>query len=278
MRVRFSMFIAFLLIAGSSKSQYFYKDLVLTKQNQDNWTSFRARKVREVTIQSLDANGEITPGFACTQTISKDFGSISTYTKSSDMPASTLTAFYDANGRLIKTVDTSESFSSTTEYSFNEQGDLLSLLNSSTETDNHMIATEKHLWSYESGKPKEMIKIKNQTDTTIVNLVKDEKGNITEEKSVRAGSALPSVYYYYDNDGRLTDIVRYNQKAARMLPDYVFEYISDRISSMLFVPNGSTDYQNWVYSYNSDGLKTREICFDKKKQVVVKINYEYSFQ
>ena len=57
-----------------------------------------------------------------------------------------------------------------------------------------------------------MIKIKGETDTTIVNLIKDEKGNIIEEKSVRNGQSLPSIYYYYDNDGRLTDIVRYNKK------------------------------------------------------------------
>ena len=69
---------------------------------------------------------------------------------------------------------------------------------------------------------KKMIKIKGETDTTMVNLVKDEKGNIIEEKSVRGGQQLPSVYYYYDNDGRLTDIVRYNQKAGRLLAGLCF--------------------------------------------------------
>jgi hypothetical protein len=151
------------------------------------------------------------------------------------------------------------------------------MLNNSVETDNHVSATEKHLWIYEGKALKKMIKIKGETDTTIVNLVKDEKGNVIEEKPVRAGQSLPSVYYYYDNEGRLTDIVRYNQKAGRLLPDYVFEYNSDRISSMLFVPAGSTDYQKWIYQYDSNGLKASETCFDKRKQTVVKINYTYSF-
>ena len=80
----------------------------------------------------------------------------------------------------------------------------------------------------------------------------------------RAGQTLPSIYYYYDNDGRLTDIVRYNQKAGRLLPDYVFEYNSGRLSSMLFVPAGSTDYQKWIYSYDANGLK------DQVKPVMTK--------
>ncbi len=98
-----------------------------------------------------------------------------------------------------------------------------------------------------------------------------------EEKPVRNGQSLPSVYYYYDNEGRLTDIVRYNQKAGRMLPDYVFEYNSGHISSMLFVPNGSSDYQRWIYVYDANGLKSNETCYDKKRQVVVKIRYNYIF-
>ncbi len=123
-----------------------------------------------------------------------------------------------------------------------------------------------------------MIKIRGISDTTFVDFTSDEKGNIIEEKARRGVEALPVVYYYYDNENRLTDIVRYNQKAARLLPDYVFEYNSDRIFSMLFVPPGSTDYQKWLYSYDNKGLKKEESCFDKKKQLVVKINYTYSFQ
>jgi hypothetical protein len=267
-----------MLLVISAKSQYYYKDILLTQQNQDNWKSLRNQKVKQVNIHSIDANSELTPDFICTQTISKDFGSIATFTKSADIPASTLTAFYDGNGYLVKTVDTSDSFISTTVYNYNEKGEIVSMLNNSIETDNQVSVTEKHLWAYEAGKPRNMIKIKGESDTTIVTLVLDEKGNIAEEKSIRAKQTLPTIYYYYDNQGKLTDIVRYNQKAARLLPDYVFEYNYDRISSMLFVPNGSTDYQKWIYEYNSSGLKTRETCFDKKKQVVVRINYDYSFQ
>jgi YD repeat-containing protein len=275
---RFPLIIVFLLAACSASSQYYYKDIVLSRQNQENWKSLRDQKAREVNIVSIDANEEPTPGFTCTQKISPDFSSISTYTKSTDIPESTVTTYYNPAGRLIKTVDTSDSFKSTTEYYYNESGELSTLLNNSVETDNHIVATEKHLWLYEGGSLKQMIKIKGESDTTIVSLEKDEKGNIIEEKPVRAGQKLPSIYYYYDDQGKLTDIVRYNQKAGRLLPDYIFEYNSGHISSMLFVPSGSTDYQKWIYSYKPNGLKDSDICYDKKRQVVVKINYAYSLK
>jgi hypothetical protein len=231
-----------------------------------------------VGITSLDANNEATPGFICTQEVSSDYSSIATITKSANTPESTLTTYYDRNGRLLKTVDTSDTYKSTTDYGYNEKGQLITLYNNSVQTDNQVTASEKHIWTYAGNTATQMLKIKNETDTTVVNLTADEKGNITEEKSVRGKQSLPSVYYYYDSAGRLTDIVRYNQKAGRLLPDYVFEYKYERIFSMLFVPTGSNDYQKWIYNYNSNGLKASETCYDKKRQVVVKINYSYSLR
>jgi hypothetical protein len=273
----FFLFVFFFTVL-SARSQYYYKDIVLTRQNQENWKSYHDKKVREVDIHSIDANDEMTPGFVCTLRMSSDYGIITTFTKSNGMTASTMQTFYDPHGWLIKTIDTSDTYNSTTEYSYNDKGEIISMLNTSVETDNHVSASEKHLWKYEGGRPRQMIKIKGGTDTTLVNLVLDEKGNVAEENPVRAGAALQSVYYYYNNESRLTDIVRFNQKAGRLLPDYVFEYNYDRISSMLFVPAGSSDYQKWIYSYNSAGLKEAEICYDKKKQIIVKINYTYSYQ
>jgi hypothetical protein len=277
-RVRISVIFFLLLATFTAKCQYYYKDILLTRQNQENWKSFRDLKVREVDIQSLDANNEQTPGFTCIQSVSPDFSEILTYTKSENRPASAMTTSYDGNGRPLRSIDTSDTYQSTTEYFYNEKGQISSLVNNSIETDNQSVALEKHIWIYEGNNVKQMLKIKGEADTTMVNLVKDENGKIIEEKPVRAGQSLPSVYYYYDKDGNLTDIVRYNQKAGRLLPDYVFEYHSGRVSSMLLVPAGSTDYQKWIYTYNANGLKESETCFDKKRQVVVKISYTYNFR
>ena len=277
MRLRFFILIMSMLTAFSVKSQYFFKDILLTRNNQDNWKSYHDQRVRDVSIQSIDANNEPSPGFICSQAVASDFSSIATFTKSADIPASTLTTYYDRNGRILQTVDTSESYKSTTDYGYNEKGEIISLLNTSLETDNHLVTTEKHLWIYDGTGPVSMVKIKGDSDTTYVSFIKDEKGNITEEKPVRAHQPLPTVYYYYDTVSRLTDIVRYNQKAGRLLPDFVFEYNAGHLSSMLSVPPGSNDYQRWIYVYDAKGLKSNETCYDKKRQVIVKIRYSYTF-
>lgn len=179
---RFIVLVCF-ISAFTAKSQYYFKDILLTRQNQENWKSYRDKKVREVDIHSLDANDEITPGFVCTLRISPDFNTITTFTKSNDIAASTLQAFYDPHGWMIKTIDTSDSYNSTTEYSYGAEGEILSMTNTSLETDNHVSVIEKHLWKYNMGKPIEMIKIKNGADTTFVSFTLDEKGNVAEEKT-----------------------------------------------------------------------------------------------
>ena len=268
----------FTLSALSANSQYYYKDILVNRQTQENWKSYSSNKVSKVTILSTEGNGEPTPGFVCNQTISSDFHSILTFTQSADVQPSSLQAFYDAKGRILKTVDTSDTYQSITEYTYNDQGELSALSNTALETDNHVEAYEKHTWFYKEGKPVRMLKIKGGKDTTIVDFKTDDKGNIIEERPFHGKESLPVVYYYYDNEARLTDIVRYNEKAGRLLPDYVFEYGPQGISSMLFVPSGSNNYQKWIYEYDEHGLKIRETCFNKRKEVVARISYQYSFR
>jgi len=270
--------LAFTLWALSARSQYYYKDILVNRQTQENWKSYFSNKVSKVTILSTERNGEPTPGFVCNQTISSDFHSILTFTQSADVQPSSLLAFYDANGRILKTVDTSDTYKSTTEYAYNDQGGLSVLSNTALETDNQVEAHEKHIWLYKEGKPVRMLKIKSGTDTTTVDFKTDDKGNIIEERPYHGKESLPVIYYYYDKEARLTDIVRYNEKAGRLLPDYVFEYGPQGVSSMIFVPSGSNNYQKWIYEYDEHGLKIRETCFNKRKEVVAKIGYKYNFR
>src|ERR1700760_184981 len=175
MRHRLSLLFILLLIFFTADAQYYYKDILLGRQNQENWKAFHDKKVREVSIQSIDANNEQTPDFTCIQKVASDFSSISTFTKSTNVPASTLTAYYDPSGKMVKTVDTSDTYKSTTEYTYNENGQVTVMLNNSVETDNQIVTTEKHLWIYDGPSLKKMVKIKGETDSTWVSFVKDEK-------------------------------------------------------------------------------------------------------
>jgi hypothetical protein len=50
-------------------------------------------------------------------------------------------------------------------------------------------------------------------DTLSVEMVIDEKGLVTEEKTFKKKQPQGTVYYYYDTQNRLTDIVRYNPES-----------------------------------------------------------------
>ena len=105
----------------------------------------------------------------------------------------------------------------------------------------------------------------------------DENGNVIEEEAFKQGVSEGKVYYYYDDKHRLTDVVRYNVKARRLLPDYIFEYEDDELSTMTLVPEGSDDYQKWYYTYDEKGLKQADFCYNKKNVLLGKIEYKYQY-
>jgi len=269
----------FLLLALNLNAQYYYKDILVTRETTERWKAFRQNKVKAVKLTSFEDNGQVTEGFACTQSVTKDFSEIDTYTLAPSSVPSHLFAFYDQHGFLVKTVDTSDTYQSTTDYEYLADGRIQAITNVSLQTDNQVRNTERHIWTYNgNGKPISMLKISNLTDSTMVKFVSDEQGNIVEEHPVRNGQAMPVIYYYYDNRNQLTDIVRYNAKARKLLPDYIFESDGQgNLSSMLYVPEGSTNYQKWLYQYNEHGLKTQDTCYDKQNELVGKIRYEYEY-
>ena len=77
----------------------------------------------------------------------------------------------------------------------------------------------------------------------------------------------------------MTDIVRFNTKAGRLLPDYMFEYsannqVSQKITTL---SAGGTGYLIWRYAYDDRGLKTTEASFNRNKEMTGKIKYSYLF-
>jgi hypothetical protein len=268
------------IIATPAIAQYYYQDIIATQQVAEKWKTYKDNKVKAVHIFSFENDDKPTEGFSCNQNIKSDYSEISTYTKSDLARESTFTTYYNANGQPKKTDDTSKAYQSITEYEFDTTGNISSITNSSLETVNNIKNTEQHVWKYSAnGKLSGMMKIKNGIDTTYVRFIFDEKGNIGEEHAVHNKIEGPAIFYYYDDNRRLTDIVRYNAKARRLLPDYIFTYSNNgQLSSMLFVPEGGTDYNKWVYEYNEKGLRIKETCYSKQKELLGKIEYEYSFK
>lgn len=276
--------VSLLLIALSQagSAQFYYKDLVVPRQNTSQWKLYKDSRVRSVRLSSFERDGQPTEGFQGDQEVASDFSRITTHTKfaATGNPESWIIASYSPQGLTIKIEDTSDTYRSISDYRYDAAGRLVSITNTSIETDNHLKEVEQHVWQYDGqGRPSGLLKIKNGNDTTFVRLVADEKGNIAEERARRNQTDLPVVYYYYDADNRLTDIVRYNLKAQRLLPDNVFEYgQGDQLASMLVVPEGSSDYQKWRYGYDEKGLKIKESCFNKRNELLGRIEYQYSLK
>jgi hypothetical protein len=166
---------------------------------------------------------------------------------------------------------------STTLYNYDDAGRLILIKSSSSDTAKKINETEEHHWQYQNNQVSRMLRIKNNIDTTYVDLKLDEKGNVSEEHSLRKGIKSDPVYYYYDASNRLTDIVRFNNKARRLLPEYMFEYApnSRQVIQKITVPANSSDYLIWRYQYDAGGLKIKEAIYDKHKALTGKIEYQY---
>jgi hypothetical protein len=261
----------------TANAQYYYKDIVVTNQINANYRALKSNRVITVVLtpSALDpAQNTVT----LQQTVYPAQQLVITYTKVPDAPESWLKSYYNAGGFLIKTTDSSADVVTTSLYQYDDGGRVSSISSNSVPV-NDPAEKEVHNWHYNSnGQPIEMIKIKDNSDTTFVSFTADEQGNPGEEKAIHKKNSLGTVYYYFDDRHRLTDVAKFNLKANRILPEYMFEYNdSMQVTQMIIVPEGSADYQTWKYLYNQQGLKEKDVCYNKQKQMVAGIEYTYTF-
>jgi hypothetical protein len=261
----------------TANAQYYYKDIVVTNQINANYRALKSNRVITVVLtpSALDpAQNTVT----LQQTVYPAQQLVITYTKVPDAPESWLKSYYNAGGFLIKTTDSSADVVTTSLYQYDDGGRVSSISSNSVPV-NDPAEKEVHTWHYNSnGQPIEMIKIKDNTDTSFISFTADEQGNPGEEKAIHKKNSLGTVYYYFDDRHRLTDVAKFNLKANRILPEYMFEYNdSMQVTQMIIVPEGSADYQTWKYLYNQRGLKEKDVCYNKQKQMVAGIEYTYTF-
>ncbi len=267
------LFVLSLLASFTVSAQYYYKDVVGTKETADIIQAYKKANVRRVVLNSYDATNTKNDAFYVEQVFSPQF--LKTITRSGDEDPSLLISYYNEAGQVIKTIDSSNALISTTTYSYLPSGSLTTVISHSSDSSGRFTQTEEHQWEHNNTSAR-MLRIKNTTDTTFVTFKLDERGNITEEQSIRRGIKADPVYYYYDAQNRLTDIVRFNQKARRLLPEYMFEYsAANQVIQKITVPSNNSEYLIWRYQYDANGLKIKEAIYTKQKQLTGKIEYVY---
>jgi antitoxin component YwqK of YwqJK toxin-antitoxin module len=269
--------ISILFLSFSAKAQYYYKDILGTRETNQLLQTYKANKIISVTINSTEAGGEVADNFSVQQYLDLNAGILKTISKSGSTEQSVLTTFFDNKGQVVKTIDSAGTMISTTIYNYNGDGLLQSIKSTATDTLKSINEIEEHEWFYTAnGQPQKMLRKINNATATEIKFLLDEKGNVTEEQTFKNGTTTGTLYYYYNDENHLTDIVRYNNKAKKLLPDYMFEYSDDgKVIQKITVPGNSSDYQIWRYQFDDRGLKIREALFDRDKQLIGKIQYSY---
>ncbi len=257
------------------QAQFYYLDIVVTKQTNQQYKQLLASDIRKITATSYDGD-EISEDFILEQTFSSDGKQVVTRSASINNEESYFISTYN-NGHIIHTVDSSKNAINTVDYSYDKGGKVVVIENNSSDFDGTFTNTENHIWAYnEKGIPTTMLKVRNGTDTTFVTFEYDESGNVSEEKWLKRSNLIETYYYYYNDKKLLTDVVRYNAKAQKLLPDYMFEYDQiGHVSQMTQTQGGIANYLVWKYSYKENGLKEKEMVYSKNRVLLGRVEYKY---
>jgi len=270
-------FLFLLLFYFAANSQYYYKDLVAAADITRLMKTYSANNIKKITAKGITPEGGASSDFSEVGEIS---GTTLKVTTNNNKSIATLKYSFNDRGQLISSVDSAINVKSTSVYTYDANGKIISISNSATDADSSgdFSQTEVHQYIYKDGKLDKMWRIINKTDSLEVRFVTDEHGNVIEERNFRRGVLADPIYYYYDDRNRLTDIVRFNYKANRLLPDYLFEYDdNDRMIQKITTTSGKNlGYLTWRYLFDEKGLKTKEALFNKDKQLQGRIDYSYN--
>lgn len=273
------LFLFPILFFYEANSQYYYKDLVAAADLGRQMKTYLSNNIRKVTATGITPEGSASSDFSEVYEISANGTSLKITTRINKTISSLRHTFND-RGWLVTTVDSAAGVKSTSTYTYDANGKIISISNSATDADSSadFSQTETHQYIYKDGKLEKMWRIINKKDSMEVKFVLDENGNVLEERNYRRGIFTDPIYYYYDDKHRLTDIVRFNYKANRLLPDYLFEYDdSDRVIQKITTTSGKNlGYVTWRYLFDERGLKTKEALFNKEKQLQGRIDYTYN--
>ena len=267
------------------RAQYYYNDIMGTRETNRLMQSYTANHVKMVSATGYTPQGSKATDFAEVQEIIED-GKILKISKNSDLTHNSFYQRFDAQNRLISIIDTSFGIQNITSYEYDAGGRIIAIQNTVKDPATDINMVELHKWIYnKDDKVEKMWRTINDTDSLEIRFIPDEKGNPGEERTFRKGYETDMLYYYFDDRNRITDIVRYNKKVKKLLPDVIISYDDDdRIIQRITSTPGDNlrsttwiGYIIWRYIYNGQGLKTKEALFNNEQELTGKIEYIYTF-
>jgi len=261
-------------------SQYYYTDLVDARLINDRMKNLTAQKVKLITATGYDAAGAKTSDFSERQEVDGEKKSINITSRNGQQVNRQYYQF-DNDYRLTSVTDSSDGIKTVTSYAYDNNGNITSIKTAVKDSLQDFIETIEHQYQYNTvGKPERLLRILNGKDSSEYRFTLEEHKNVADEQLFRRGVGYDRVYYYYDDKNRLTDVVRYNKKAQKLLPTMMFEYDDTGriIQKLTVVSADNPDYLIWRYLDDAKGLKTKEALFNKNKELTGRIEYTYAFQ
>lgn len=281
-----NLFLLFTLFCSFNlHAQFYYKDIAGTNEINRQMQTFLANNVKLVSATGYTPQGSKATDFAEVYEI-KDNGKTLKISRNMNLTHTSSYQRFDEQTRVISIIDTSLGIQNITSYQYDADGRIISIQNKVKDPATEIDMVELHRWYYnKGGKVEKMWRTINGSDSIEVRIIPDENGNPGEEYSFKNGRETDVLYYYFDEQNRITDIVRYNKKAKKLLPDEIISYDeNDRIIQRITSTPGDNlrhttwvGYNIWRYIYDSKGLKTKEALFDKDQQLSGKIEYSYTF-
>ena len=261
----------------TANAQFFYKDIWTNQQLTREFSILKNENIRTVSVKSFEDDGEPSDGFYCERKIDRNFTKSEMISRSQITQQSLLVSYYNDKGWIMRTVDSSQTSLARSDYEYDNKGRIIMITNFTRANDEAAGITETHQYIYNAaGKPEKMIRKKNNADVSTVNFTIDEKGNVIEEEEVTRGIKGRKYLYYYDDKNHLTDVVHYNERAKRLLPDYMYEYNQlGQIRQMISTDDNASNYFIWKYTYNDQRLRESEKCYSKERRLLGSIQYAY---
>ncbi|MEO8416120.1 MAG: hypothetical protein ABI472_20835 [Ginsengibacter sp.] len=273
----FTFFTITFLFSFSLSAQYYYKDIWNNQQLMKEFAVLKDNNLRIVKIKSFEDDGQPSDGFFCEKKINKNYTQSQMISKSNITGQSLLVSDYNPKGQPIKTTDDTPTITSITQYEYDSDGRLSGTRSVTKADDDSGEIIETHEYFYdEKGNPAKMLRKKNNFLVSTILFVVDSTGNVTEEEVEGNSNIDKKYYYYYDERNRLTDVVHYNERAKRLLPNYMYEYNSlNQPKQMISTEEGGNNYFIWKYTYNDKNLRETEKCFSKERRLLGTIAYQY---
>jgi len=283
--MKFLLFPVLVFSSLALQAQYYYDDIVGTLETNQLMQTYLNQKVRMVTATGYDNKGVKATDFTEVQEV-KENGRLLRLSAIRNFNKAVTLSRFDEQGRVISITDSAADIQSITFYSYDAAGRVSKVENKVLDSANAFNHTETHWWYYnEKGRPMTMWRVISNSgastsiDSLEVRFATDEDGNTGDERTYRKGVETGYLYYYYDDQHRLLDIVRFNTRLKKLMPDVMFEYDDNGRVAQKTTTTSSLHlgYLIWRYIYNEKGLKTKEVLFNSDKQITGRIEFTYTF-